>query len=711
MRVFVAFLMAFITFAFARVDDYYAESKIIKDLINESISFYEKGDNLGAKKLAEDAYFQHFENMEGPAARNVGRRAISMERKFTTLRRYYKEKVDIKKIKALVDGLYFDLDEVVPLIQNGFKLSAEVGDTNFDQEKAKLSAREAEKGRMAVADDIFARINGESARTNDENSSAEIEISSQKQEQHNQTQNEQNIEKMAQKDDISTLASNDEAVANLQSATAIDPKLQALYDNISLKFDETAIAFREKNIAESKRLLDDALFNDYRNSKLEIAINKFTKNGLDQQIQQSIRKVRSELDSNITERDLRAKFEEIENKLFDALLLIPNDQISQIRVAGFDTTTQNTTDYKSVASEISQATNKLLQNYGDVATKASIDELQAIYLDTFEATGMENKVGAIDTSLKLKIESYFTKGVALIKSSAPKDELKKCFDELNELVAIAAEKTSSSTPWVLFLSSFSILLREGLEALIIIVAIVSFLIQSGNKKRLNLVYSAIFSGVFLSFVTAFVIYYAFRSIAGQFRELLEGVTFLIAVFLLLYVAFWMLHKASDQKWATSLKTKASGAISSGESKALWISVFLAVFREGAECVLFYQALLFDANTSADFGAIFGGLGVAFATLIVLYFALKTGAIKIPVKLFFSATSYVIFVLCVIFTGKGIAELIEGKIFTPTFTGIKFGQIPDLGIYPYYETIIPQILVCATIIIGVVITKKLSKARR
>lgn len=711
MRVFVAFLMAFITFAFARVDDYYAESKIIKDLINESISFYEKGDNLGAKKLAEDAYFQHFENMEGPAARNVGRRAISMERKFTTLRRYYKEKVDIKKIKALVDGLYFDLDEVVPLIQNGFKLSAEVGDTNFDQEKAKLSAREAEKGRMAVADDIFARINGESARTNDENSSAEIEISSQKQEQHNQTQNEQNVEKMAQKDDISTLASNDEAVANLQSATAIDPKLQALYDNISLKFDETAIAFREKNIAESKRLLDDALFNDYRNSKLEIAINKFTKNGLDQQIQQSIRKVRSELDSNITERDLRAKFEEIENKLFDALLLIPNDQISQIRVAGFDTTTQNTTDYKSVASEISQATNKLLQNYGDVATKASIDELQAIYLDTFEATGMENKVGAIDTSLKLKIESYFTKGVALIKSSAPKDELKKCFDELNELVAIAAEKTSSSTPWVLFLSSFSILLREGLEALIIIVAIVSFLIQSGNKKRLNLVYSAIFSGVFLSFVTAFVIYYAFRSVAGQFRELLEGITFLIAVFLLLYVAFWMLHKASDQKWATSLKTKASGAISSGESKALWISVFLAVFREGAECVLFYQALLFDANTSADFGAIFGGLGVAFATLIVLYFALKTGAIKIPVKLFFSATSYIIFVLCVIFTGKGIAELIEGKIFTPTFTGIKFGQIPDLGIYPYYETIIPQILVCATIIIGVVITKKLSKARR
>ena len=107
--------------------------------------------------------------------------------------------------------------------------------------------------------------------------------------------------------------------------------------------------------------------------KWNLSLNKFTKNGLDQQIQQSIRKVRSELDSNITEHDLRAKFEEIENKLFDALLSIPNDQISQIRVAGFDATTQNTTDYKSVASEISQATNKLLQNYGDVATKASID--------------------------------------------------------------------------------------------------------------------------------------------------------------------------------------------------------------------------------------------------------------------------------------------------------------------------------------------------
>ena len=64
MRILVTFLLVFITFAFARIDDYYAESKIIKDLINESISLYEKGDNLGAKKLAEDTYFQHFENIQ-----------------------------------------------------------------------------------------------------------------------------------------------------------------------------------------------------------------------------------------------------------------------------------------------------------------------------------------------------------------------------------------------------------------------------------------------------------------------------------------------------------------------------------------------------------------------------------------------------------------------------------------------------------------------
>lgn len=721
MRIILTIFTLIISLCFARVDDYYKETEIIKGIIDQSVEVYENGDNLKAKKLVEDAYFQHFENMEGTIGRNVGRKAISMERKFTNLRRYYKDSADINKIKALIDGLYFDLDEVTPIIQNGFRLKAEASDLNYDKEAAIKSSIEENAKREAAADDIFARLLGDS--TNETNKQNDENLSSTENLQNNE--NLANNEKISQNlnetkskktsasnlssDDLSTPASSDEVVANLQAASALNPKLQSLHDEFSLKLDEAAIAFRNKNLLETKSLINKALFDDYRNTKLEIAISNFTKPKTDQQIQQALRSViRSLDDENLTEHDIREKFENIKDTLFDAMLLIPEEKIVDIKVSGFNEDEFKNKDYSKVADDIKLATDNILKNYDKMPKEALIDELQSTYLDIFEASGMENKIGAVDSTLKLNIESLFTHGVALIKSGADKKELKENFDKLNTLLVGSLDKVSNTSPLFLFLAAFGILLREGLEALIIVVAIVSYLIQSGNKNRLNIAYSALFTGVFLSFVTAFLIYYFFRAYAGQFRELLEGITFLIAVVLLIYVGFWMLHKARDKKWATALKTGAMDAISKNSAKTLWITVFLAVFREGAETVLFYQALLFDASTSADFSAIFAGLGVAMIVLIALYFLLKAGAVRIPIKLFFKVTSYVIFYMCFVFTGKGIAELVEGKIITPTLITQEFKPITWLGVYPYYETLIPQFLVLIILIIGILITNKLQK---
>ena len=725
MRIILTIFTLIISLCFARVDDYFKETEIIKNLINQSVEIYENGDNLKAKKLVEDAYFQHFENMEGTIGRNVGRKAISMERKFTNLRRYYKDSADINKIKALIDGLYFDLDEVTPIIQDGFRLKAEASDLNYDKEAAIKSSIEENAKREAQADDIFAMLLGsnETNKQNDDNLSPatnpenpqnnENLANNEKTSQNlNETKSKKTSASNLSSDDLSTPASSDEVVANLQAASALNPKLQSLHDEFSLKLDEAAIAFRNKNLLETKSLINKALFDDYRNTKLEIAISNFTKPKTDQQIQQALRGViRSLDDENLTEHDIREKFENIKDTLFDAMLLIPEEKIVDIKVSGFNEDELKNKDYSKVADDIKLATDNILKNYDKMPKEALIDELQSTYLDIFEASGMENKIGAVDSTLKLNIESLFTHGVALIKSGADKKELKENFDKLNTLLVGSLDKVSNTSPLFLFLAAFGILLREGLEALIIVVAIVSYLIQSGNKNRLNIAYSALFAGVFLSFVTAFLIYYFFRAYAGQFRELLEGITFLIAVVLLIYVGFWMLHKARDKKWATALKTGAMDAISKNSAKTLWITVFLAVFREGAETVLFYQALLFDASTSADFSAIFAGLGVAMIVLIALYFLLKAGAVRIPIKLFFKVTSYVIFYMCFVFTGKGIAELIEGKIITPTIITQEFKPITWLGVYPYYETLIPQFLVLIILIIGILITNKLQKKEK
>ncbi|MBZ7943586.1 FTR1 family iron permease [Campylobacter sp. RM13744] len=674
------FLFFFATTVFAKVDNYIAEANIIKSILKQSLELYKKGDAQQAKKLSEDAYFQHFENMEGPIGRNIGRKAITMERKFINLRRMYKEKSSLEQINALIESLYYDLDEVAPILQNGYKLKAEASQTNYDKAAAEKSSLEANAKREADAEALIAQITGVKPLSDntDTNTSA-----------HLSNLNSKDIDQ------------------DLQAAASMDARLQFILDNISTKFTLAANAFKNGNYNESKNLLNDALFNDYRNTKVEILINKFTKAGNDQKFQQALRTLMRKIDEQkLDERKLRDDLDNIEQQLFDIFLQIPNSELSKLKLKGFNNENQGK-DYSKVGDDIKIALNEILNNY-DGFNISAINELQNTYLDIFEASGMENKIGAVDSNLKLKIESLFSQSVALIKNSADKKELKATFDELEKFIQKGIDKIQDSTPYSLFIWALGIIIREGLEALIIVVAIVSYLVQSGNKNRLNIAYSALFTGIILSFITAFAVSWIFKENAGQSRELIEGITMLIAVLLLFYVGFWLLSNAQNKKWASFIKQGAIDAISNNSAKTLWITVFLAVYREGAETVLFYQALLFDAKTSTDLSAIFGGLGLGILILIVLYFLLKAGAIRIPVKQFFYITSYIIFYMVFVFTGKGIAELIEGKIILPSLISINFEPILWLGIYPYYETLIPQFIVLILLIIGILMTKQISK---
>lgn len=683
---FLSFFLA--NSALARVDDYINEANLIKDILKQSIETYKKGDNLSAKKLSEDAYFQHFENMEGPIGRNIGKKAITMERKFVNLRRMYKDKAPLTQINALIDSLYYDLDEVAPILQKGYRLKAEASDTNYNKAEAEKSSIEANAKREADAEALIAQMMGM-----DKKDLAQNSLTTQASTPTNNT----------------SKLTDDNASADLQAAAAMDTRLQFILDNISTKFSEAANAFKEKNYQESKDFLNNALFNDYRNTKVEILVNKFTKAGNDQKIQQAVRTlIRQINDAKIDEKGLRDGLDNIEEQIFDVFLQIPNSELVNLQISGFNDETKGK-DYAKVSDDIKIALNGILKNY-DGFSASIVDDLQGVYLDIFEASGMENKIGAVDSGLKLKIESLFSKGVALIKASADKKELEATFNDLEQLIANSVDKIQDSTPYSLFIWALGIILREGLEALIIVVAIVSYLIQSGNAHRLSIAYNALFTGVILSFITAFGVSWLFKENAGQSRELIEGITMLIAVLLLFYVGFWLLSNAQNKKWANFIKQGAIEAISNNSAKTLWITVFLAVYREGAETVLFYQALLFDAKTSTDFSAIFGGLGLGILILIILYFLLKAGAIRIPIKQFFYITSYIIFYMVFVFTGKGIAELIEGKIIIPSLIPMNFEPILWLGIYPYYETLIPQFIVLILLIIGILITKQISKRR-
>lgn len=738
MRKIVLIMLVFAGFALANEKDHIAGAELIKGILNESVELYKQGKADEAKAKSDSVYFQHFESMEGDISINLGRKAYKMERKFKNLSKMYKDKEDIKRVQALVDGLIFDLDEVAPIIQSGFRLVAEkTNDGKSDEEIDSLYAQNQQK-RQAEAEAIFAALGlSENAPNSAQNAGNEGEksansVNSANLNKNSANKNATNSTNLASANDngansanlanenANSSSQNTENSANinsaneqnsqstmfdLQSAYGINPKLQYLIDNISFKFSLSASEFKHGQIQAAKDALNSALFDDYRNTQAEVVVNQYTSKGLNRKIQRGIRAMLVRLDdANLTEKELRNELEAVEELVTDAFSQIPEEQISRIQVAGFDENENAGRDYSKVADEIKLALDNVLNDY-EGFNQGSINALQSVYLDIFEASGMENKIGAVDSAVKLKIEAQFSQGVALIKASAPKEELQASFDTLNALVASMLDKIQDSSPISLFIWAFGIILREGLEALIIVVAIVSYLIQSGNKNRLNIVYSSLLTGVVLSFATAFLVSWVFKQNAAQSRELIEGVCMLVAVVLLFYVGFWLLSNALNKKWSNFIKGQTIEAISKNSATTLWWSVFLAVYREGAETVLFYQALFFDAKTSTDYSAVFAGLGVGLFIIIALYFLLKAGAIRIPVKQFFYITSYIIFYMVFVFTGKGVAELIEGKFITPTLLPVKFESIAWLGLHPYYETLVPQLLVLILLIAGIFITHK------
>lgn len=672
--------------------DYFKEKDLIIEKLNKGLEAYKKGDAKTARQLASEAYFQHFENMEGPIGRNIGRKGYLMERKFTNLRGYYGRGENIGKIEALIDGLIFDLEEVTPVIQNGFKIVAVASDPNYDKAKAEMNARENLLKTCIEGEMMFGADENNAKTKCEEQKAAELA--------HLSKEASGEITKPTMQKEVY------DSLEDLQAAAAIDPKLQYVYDLLSEKFDEAIQYNKQGEFAKAADTIGVAREEIYINTNIEILINA-TKN---LNMRSKLRSFGSDIrEGKVTESDMRARSEEILDSIFDVMTKIDASNLDKLKLVGYVDETKNV-DYTQVATDIKIALNKIVQDYETMGEKASIDALQNIYLDIFEAKGMESKIGAVNSNIKLEIEAKFTKGTALIKSKASKDELIANFDELNKLIESQLDKINDTSVWFLFISSLTIILREGLEALIIVVAIISYIIQSGNKDRLNIAYSALGSGVVLSFITAFIVSYFIKN-SGQSRELIEGVTMLIAVVLLFYVGFWLLSNARNKKYASNLKEQARLAITNGSAKTLWWTVFLAVFREGAETILFYQALLIDSGSGAGLSAVLGGLALGIVILVVLYFLLKAGAIRIPIKQFFLITSIIIFYMCFAFTGKGIMELVEGKVLTPHLIPMQFESITWLGLYPYYESLVLQAIILVLLIGGVVYMQIKSKEKQ
>jgi high-affinity iron transporter len=256
-----------------------------------------------------------------------------------------------------------------------------------------------------------------------------------------------------------------------------------------------------------------------------------------------------------------------------------------------------------------------------------------------------------------------------------------------ELPAVVALTQPTSGAWAAFLESFLIILREGFEAILVVGAVVAFLIKTGHREQLHAIWVGAGLGLLASAVTA-VILKTVLSAAPASSEVIEGITLLIAVAVLFSVSYWLISKVEAAKWQQFIREKVNAALAQGGGKALAFVAFLAVYREGAETALFFQALFNEGHHLAVPLSL--GILIGFAALAVVFTLFYRFGVRIPLRPFFAITGVLLYYMAFVFAGKGIRELQEGNAISITpIPGLP--HVTAMGIFPTVETLLAQLL--------------------
>lgn len=338
------------------------------------------------------------------------------------------------------------------------------------------------------------------------------------------------------------------------------------------------------------------------------------------------------------------------------------------------------TDGKAVVAEIQHRGDNAVAAYSPDNKLVTATEFSQLYFDVFEGAGMELDLGIKSPELKTDIEILFGLVNGKAMRGVPRHELKATWLQLRDRlqdasVLYAREEAGTFLP--VFIQSLLILLREGAEAMLVVAALSAYLRRAGGADRVWVIYVGAMVAIPLAFMTVWALTGVLQA-SGTSRAVIEGGTMIFAACMLCYVSFWLFSKREARRWQSWVAGQMSTALSGGSLLALAGTSCLAVYREGAETVLFYQAL---SSAGAGQGyAIASGIAAATALLVIGVLVFRVMTMRIPYHLFFSVTAAMLYAMAVIFMGQGIIELQAiGYLGALHLPGIP--QISWLGLAP------------------------------
>lgn len=320
------------------------------------------------------------------------------------------------------------------------------------------------------------------------------------------------------------------------------------------------------------------------------------------------------------------------------------------------------------------------------------------YLEGIEPA--EPGIRAVDPGLAAAIEERYGALRSALESSKSDEELTSAIEgfgrDLARAEAVAAERSASRGFVATALSSGGIVLREGVEAALLIAALLGLARQAGLEKKRRYVHLGWASAVVMGLLT-WLLSAKLVSISGARREVIEGVTALLAMAVLFYVSYSLLAKREVARWMKFLREHVSPARA---ALSLFGVAFLAAYREAFETVLFYQALL---ASNAQVGAAIAGAAGGAVVLVGLVLAYSRAGRFTPPQVFFKISSYLLYGLAVVFAGQGIAAL--QTVGALPMHPVGSFRVPALGIHPTVETLAAQLVLIGLAIAAYVIGKR------
>jgi high-affinity iron transporter len=329
------------------------------------------------------------------------------------------------------------------------------------------------------------------------------------------------------------------------------------------------------------------------------------------------------------------------------------------------------------------------------------------YIDGYDLA--EPALFAKDMTFGRDLETQFTEFRNAIKQGVSTDEIQKRHVDMEAKLDHAEQiltRQDNISDYYTFINSALIILREGLEASLILAAILAMLKVMGAKDAVRYIHLGWILALVMGGLT-WLITQTVLTLSGQHRESMEGFISIFAALALFYVGYWLHTRSETKKWQAFIQDKVKSSLSSKSIFGLMGISFFAVYREAFEVVLFYQALWLQNENSHQ--AVLWGFVAGLAALIVLTIVILKLGIRVPLKYFFGITGTLLYVVAFIFAGVGIKEL-QAAGWIPTTPVDLPLQVPILGIYPTVQTLTAQaIMLCAFVMTSLGMARERKKA--